>query len=99
MTGMGADELAHELGESRRTIGARVGVEPTSFAVPFGQSADWDATCQAAARDAGYETVYAQAVATRTPGTVARTFVGRFDGERVFRALLGGAFDRWEEWT
>jgi hypothetical protein len=34
----------------------------------------------------------------RPPGTVPRTFITRFDNDRLFRAALGGAFDRWEEW-
>jgi len=42
--------------------------------------------------------VYAQAEETRPAGTVARTFVTSFDADRIFRSLLGGAFDRWEEW-
>ena len=52
-----------------------------------------------AANDAGYEIVYAQAEATRPEGTVARTFVTKFDGDRIFNALLKGKFDRWEEWV
>jgi len=51
-----------------------------------------------AAREVGYATVYAQAEETRPAGTVARTFVTSFDADRIFRSLLGGAFDRWEEW-
>jgi peptidoglycan/xylan/chitin deacetylase (PgdA/CDA1 family) len=99
MAGMTDGELAHELGDSRRLIEARLGVAPSAFAVPFGQSRDWSEDARSAAAAAGYDVVYAQAEETRPPGTVARTFVGRFDGDRIFRALLGGAFDRWEEWT
>ena len=43
--------------------------------------------------------MFAQAEETRPAETVARTFVTRWDGDRVFRAALGGAFDRWEEWV
>jgi len=91
---------AHEeLEGSRRTIESRLGLRPTSFAIPFGQSKNWSEPMQAAAEAAGYTLVYAQAGETRPAGTVARTFVTRFDGRRLFRAALGGAFDRWEEWV
>ncbi len=52
----------------------------------------------AAARAAGYTAVFAQSEERRPPGTVPRTFITRFDGDRIFRGALGGAFDRWEEW-
>lgn len=89
---------ADELGASRRTIEDRIGVPVTSFAIPFGQSGNWTAAAQAAATDAGYTAIFAQSEVRRPAGTVARTFITRFDGDRVFRAALGGAFDRWEEW-
>jgi peptidoglycan/xylan/chitin deacetylase (PgdA/CDA1 family) len=91
------DQAAHELGESRRVIEQRLGLAPATFAIPFGQSRDWTAVAHAAARAAGYELVYAQAMETRFPGTIARTKVARTDSDRVFRAALLGAFDRWEE--
>lgn len=87
-----------ELAESREMIRSRTGIEPREFAIPFGGSGDWDGGLSALARQAGYETVYAQSEVRRPAGTVARTFVTRFDGDRIFRAALGGAFDRWEEW-
>jgi peptidoglycan/xylan/chitin deacetylase (PgdA/CDA1 family) len=87
-----------ELGESRRVIRTRLGIDPETFAVPFGQSGNWPEIAAAAAREVGYSTVYAQAETTRPEGTVARTFVTRFDSELVFRALLEGAYDSWEEW-
>lgn len=90
---------ADELGESRETIRRRLGVAPESFAIPFGQSQNWSEAAQRCARDAGYDIVYAQAEETRTPGTVARTFVTRFDGDRIFKALLAGKYDSWEEWV
>jgi peptidoglycan/xylan/chitin deacetylase (PgdA/CDA1 family) len=90
--------IIDELGSSRRMIGERLGVVPSSFAIPFGQSQNWPLLAATAAREAGYDTVYAQAEATRPTGTVARTFVTRYDGDRIFRALLRGAFDHWEEW-
>lgn len=86
-----------ELGESRRLIQARLGVAPDSFAIPFGQARNWTAFSGRAASAAGYGTVYAQAEKTRPRGTVARTFVTQFDDALVFRALLDGAFDAWEE--
>lgn len=94
-----ASATIDELGRSRYTIEARLGIVPTGFAIPLGQSANWTAHASDAARDAGYTTIYAQAEETRPAGTVARTFVTRWDGDRVFRAALGGAFDRWEEWV
>jgi peptidoglycan/xylan/chitin deacetylase (PgdA/CDA1 family) len=94
-----ASATIDELDRSRRTIEARLGITPASFAIPLGQSANWTTQASNAARDAGYTTVYAQAEETRPTGTVARTFVTRWDGDRVFRAALGGAFDRWEEWV
>jgi peptidoglycan/xylan/chitin deacetylase (PgdA/CDA1 family) len=90
---------ADELGNSRETIRRRLGFAPDSFAIPFGQSGNWSENAQRCAREAGYEIVYAQAEETRTPGTVARTFVTRFDGKRIFKALLAGKYDRWEEWV
>ena len=92
-------EAADELGRSRRTIEDRLGISPGTFAIPMGQSGNWSAANTAAARAAGYTTLFAQAEETRPCGTVARTFVTRWDGDRVFRAALGGAFDRWEEWV
>ncbi len=64
----------------------------------LGQSMNWTAAAGVAAREAGYEIVYAQAEATRPAGTVPRTFVTKFDSERIFRAALQGKYDRWEEW-
>jgi peptidoglycan/xylan/chitin deacetylase (PgdA/CDA1 family) len=87
-----------ELGESRRVIADRVGLTVDTFAIPLGQSGNWTRVAADAARGLGYRTIYAQAEDTRPANTVARTFVTRFDSERVFRAALGGAFDRWEEW-
>ena len=43
--------------------------------------------------------LYAQAEETRPSGTIPRTFVTRFDGDRIFNALLRGAYDQWEEWV
>lgn len=91
-------ELARrELVDSRREIEAATGLRVDAFAIPFGQSTDWTDRCTQLARDAGYEIVYAQAVDTRLPGTVPRTFITGWDDDRVFQAALEGAFDAWEE--
>lgn len=93
-----ADEVQYELFESRRAIMDRTGIPATSFAIPFGQSVDWSPEATAAATAVGYEAIYAQSEYRRPPGTVARTFITRFDDERIFRAVLRGVFDSWEEW-
>lgn len=87
-----------ELTQSREVIRRRLGFAPDSFAIPFGQSGNWPEACNRAAREAGYGIVYAQAEETRPKGTVARTFVTKHDGDSIFRALLAGKYDRWEEW-
>lgn len=87
-----------ELEESRRVIESRLGIQVDEFAIPFGQSNDWNEGAAKAAIDVGYTRVYAQAEDTRFPGTIARTFITRWDNDRVFRAALSSAFDRWEEW-
>jgi len=93
------ERAAGEFEQSRKTIEARLGFAPESFAIPFGQSDNWNAEADEAARAAGYSIIYAQAEETRPPGTVPRTFVTHFDDDRIFKALLRGAYDRWEEWT
>jgi len=95
---IGPHQIVDELGASRDTIEKRVGFAPSTFAIPFGQSSNWPQRAAEAARAVGYETIYAQAEETRPAGTVARTFVTKFDGDRIFNALLAGKFDRWEEW-
>ncbi|MGE3911707.1 MAG: polysaccharide deacetylase family protein [Chloroflexota bacterium] len=93
------EQTLDELARSRRTIEQRLGIAPTSFAIPLGQSGNWPEVAAEAARQVGYTTVYAQAEETRPGQTVARTFVTRFDDDRIFSAALGGVFDRWEEWV
>lgn len=93
-----AARAADEIGSARDTIEQRTGILTTSLAIPFGQSTNWGATAAGAARDLGYDLLYAQAELTRPEGTIPRTFVTHFDGPRNFRALLGGRYDRWEEW-
>jgi peptidoglycan/xylan/chitin deacetylase (PgdA/CDA1 family) len=90
--------IVEELGSSRRVIEDRLGIKVETFAIPFGQSMNWPARAAQAARQVGYEVVYAQAEETRPIGTIPRTFVTRFDGDLIFNALMTGVFDRWEEW-
>jgi peptidoglycan/xylan/chitin deacetylase (PgdA/CDA1 family) len=93
------DDVLQELVESRQLIETRTGIRTTAFAIPMGQSMNWTAYAHAAAREAGYEFVYAQSVLKRSPGTVPRTFITRGDDRRTFKAALEGAFDGWEEWV
>lgn len=93
-----AARILDELGSSRKIIARRTGIDPRTFAIPFGQSDNWTEEAAEAARAVGYEIVYAQSVERRPVGTVARTFVTRFDGDRIFGAALRGSFDGWEEW-
>jgi peptidoglycan/xylan/chitin deacetylase (PgdA/CDA1 family) len=96
---IGLPQMIDELGGSREMFQRRLGYAPTTFAIPLGQSMNWRDAAMKAAQDAGYEVIYAQAEETRPTGTIPRTFVSKFDGDRIFNALLKGKFDRWEEWT
>ena len=91
-------QMIDELYGSRESIRRHLGVVPTSFAIPYGQSMNWPPLAGELAREAGYRVVYAQAEDTRPSGTAPRTFVTRFDDDRIFGALLQGAYDHWEEW-
>lgn len=93
------EHARREFEQSREKIRERLGFAPESFAIPFGQSANWNPSVDIVAREVGFKTIYAQAEETRPAGTVARTFVTHFDDDRLFKALLRGAYDRWEEWT
>jgi peptidoglycan/xylan/chitin deacetylase (PgdA/CDA1 family) len=97
----GIDEvrIRREFEVSRAAMKARLGIDSDILAIPFGQSANWSALADRLAREIGFSTIYAQAEDTRPPNTIARTFVTKFDDDRIFRALLRGAYDRWEEWT
>lgn len=88
-----------EVARSRVIISERTGVAPASFAIPYGQSGNWPQAAMEAAQAAGYTTIYAQSVDRRPAGTVPRTFITRWDNDRVFRGALGGRFDGWEEWV
>ncbi len=88
-----------ELETSRDRIAEKLGIVPKSFAIPYGQSANWNADVHKLAQDAGYDTIYSQAETTAFPGTVRRAFVTKFDNRYIFKALLNGSFDRWEEWV
>jgi peptidoglycan/xylan/chitin deacetylase (PgdA/CDA1 family) len=95
---IGKGQMMDELCGSREAIQRRLGFKPISFAIPFGQSMNWPALAGEFAREAGYEIVYAQAEQTRPNDTIPRTFVTCFDHDRIFKALLRGVYDRWEEW-
>lgn len=95
---MSPDRYEHELAASRRIIQSRLGCETSTFAIPLGQARHWTAAAGKAAQAAGYSVVYSQSEQTRPAGTVARTFVTQFDADHIFRVLLRGAFDRWDEW-
>jgi len=88
-----------EFETSRATMLARLGFTPDIFAIPFGQSDNWHPSADRIAREVGFKTIYAQAEETRPPNTIPRTFVTSLDDDRLFKALLGGAYDRWEEWS
>lgn len=92
------EDAVGELERSRDWIKRELGFTPIEFAIPFGQSMNWPPAVHEAARAAGYEYIYAQAEETRPPGTIARTFITKFDDERIYQAALEGAYDRWEEW-
>jgi peptidoglycan/xylan/chitin deacetylase (PgdA/CDA1 family) len=90
-------EIRRELEVSRHRL-HQAGIDSDEFAIPFGQSRNWPASAAAIAAEVGFTHVYAQAVETRPPDTIPRTFVTRVDRPRLFRAALAGAYDRWEEW-
>jgi peptidoglycan/xylan/chitin deacetylase (PgdA/CDA1 family) len=92
------DEATDELNASRMKLKSRLGLSVDAFAIPFGQSKNWTSFAHQAARRAGYKLIYSQAENTRPQGTIPRTFVTSMDNDRIFKALLGGAFDNWEEW-
>ncbi|MFT3723042.1 MAG: polysaccharide deacetylase family protein [Hyphomonadaceae bacterium] len=96
---IGLAQMTDELGGSRDLFHKRLGFAPETFAIPLGQSMNWKKESMKAANDAGYSIVYAQAEETRPKDTIARTFVTKFDGDRIFKALLKGKFDYWEEWV
>lgn len=96
---IGHSQIVDELETSRREFERHLGIAPEIFAIPLGQSMNWTAAAHSAAHDAGYKIIYAQAEETRFEGTIPRTFVSRFDDDPIFKALLGGAFDGWEEWV
>ena len=94
-----AEAAEHELRASRDAITDRIGITPSTFAIPLGQSGNWSPHGQAAAVAAGYTHIYAQSETHRPAGTVPRTFITRFDSDRMFRAALTGKFAGWEEWV
>ena len=93
------DAMADELERSRRAIETNLGVTPVEFAFPVGRAADWHPGAAEAAQRAGYRFIYAACEHRRPPGTVARTMITSWDGDRLFNAALAGRFDDWEEWV
>ena len=92
-------QMIDELAGSRDLFQKRIGYAPDTFAIPYGQSINWTPEAHKIAREVGYSIIYAQAEDTRPAGTIPRTFVTSFDHEFIFKAVLKGKFDRWEEWT
>jgi peptidoglycan/xylan/chitin deacetylase (PgdA/CDA1 family) len=97
-TGLPLERRKAELEDSRAVIAQQLGVVPTLFAIPFGRGRDWDGQSTALAQEVGYTAILAQSEHRRPVGTVGRSFISRFDGPGVFRAVLEGRFDGWEEW-
>jgi peptidoglycan/xylan/chitin deacetylase (PgdA/CDA1 family) len=93
------EQARAELTRSRQMLRERIGIESAAFAIPLGCRRNWSAVAAEEARAAGFTTIYAQGEAKRSAGTAGRTFVTRFDNDRLFSAALAGAFDRWEEWV
>jgi peptidoglycan/xylan/chitin deacetylase (PgdA/CDA1 family) len=93
------ERAVDELARSRELLWTRLGIRTDEFAIPLGQSANWNEQLQQKAKSVGYEHVYAQAEATRTPGTVPRTFITKWDSAWIFGTALAGTFDEWEEWV
>lgn len=93
-----AGQMERELADSRARLEQVLGEPVREFAIPFGQSSNWPDEARRLAAAIGYENVYAQAGNTRPSGTLARTFITRYDQPRLFRAALAGAYDDWEEW-
>lgn len=92
-------EALHELSVSRSMIEDRLGIGVRAFAIPLGQSNNWQPSFNQLAFGLGYRFVYAQSWDFRPEGTIARTFITSMDNKRRFQAALDGAFDRWEEWV
>jgi len=91
-------DVRRELEVSRNQLRQMLGIEAYEFAIPMGQSGNWTPAAAAAATEAGYTRVYAQCVNTRPAGTIPRNFITRIDRPLLFRAVLAGAYDNWEEW-
>ena len=81
-----------ELNISRMTAEIAIGPFGGLFCDPS-VNQNWTPFAQDAARQAGYQLIYAQAENSRPQGTIPRTFVTSMDNDRIFRALLVGAFD------
>ena len=91
------DTARAELESSRRAIREHLGIDVSELAIPIGNAANWSSHAHEVALELGYTRIYAQSEELRFPGTIGRSFVSGFDGDRAFLAVLRGAFDRWEE--
>ncbi len=86
-----------EIVRSRDTLLSRIGVTTDEFAIPLGLPSDWTSHAHAVALASGHRYIYAQAEARRSPGTIARTMITRFDDGRLFNAAITGAYENWLE--
>jgi peptidoglycan/xylan/chitin deacetylase (PgdA/CDA1 family) len=92
-----AEAAAADLRASRDAFEEHLGFVPRDLAIPFGNASNWTSQAQEAAQELGFERVWAQCESLRPSGTLGRSFVCGFDRLQEFDAMLGGAFDEWEE--
>ena len=91
LTTLSAQELAHELSDSKRCLEERLGVPIAALALPGGF---WNSSVAQAAREAGYEAVWASTIGTNgketNPLALRRVVVRRpFSAERVVSMVEG----------
>lgn len=96
---LSAAEIAAEFEASFHLLDKRLGIRTDEFAIPFGQRANWSDTAEWTRKRSPYSYIYAQSDDKRPKGTIARTFVSRYDTAQVFERALHGAFAMWEEWV
>jgi hypothetical protein len=81
-------QIIDELCSSRETIRKRLGLAPTAFFIPYGQSLNRLRLAGKLAHQAGYKLPFAHAEDKRPSA-----FVTCFDGDRIFNALICGTYD------